>query len=249
MSQTPLFVAGLARSGTTALTHLLGEHSEIALAMERFKKLWLRQDFTLSRDMLARERILDFSDGYTNIVPADGPHWVEYYDRMGAKWDRARYVGDKMTRVRIQRIWATMEDARFVCVVRDVESVAHSWQSRAEDPGVRAWRSEADAVAAVRQWNTSMRRVRRAARQRPDQALVVEHGRFFGDPEAASLRALLARLGLEPEPAILARFDELHRHYVDEVATKPRTLSPEHRALLDDTADRRAWRQVRRLAL
>ena len=93
-------------------------------------------------------------------------------------------------------------------------------------------------------WNRSLRRVRRAVKQRPDHAVVVEYDRFFGDPDGTSLDKVLAWLGLDRTPEIDAAFAQVHATYVEKVAPKPRTLSPETLAFLDEHAERDVWDQV-----
>ena len=163
---------------------------------------------------------------------------------MRAKWGEARYVGDKMVAIRLQHVWETLPEARFVCIVRDLEPVAASWEARAQDPDDLGWAADQDATKAVAGWNRSLRRVRRAVRQRPDRAVVVEYDRFFGDQSGASLDKVLAWLGLDRSPEIDAAFAQVHATYVEKVAPKQRTLSPETLAFLDEHAERDVWDQV-----
>ena len=73
-------------------------------------------------------------------------------------------------------------------------------------PRIVGWRPDQDASQAVVRWNRTLRRIRRAVRQRPDHAVVVEYDRFFGDPAGASLGKVLAWLGLDRAPEIDAAF-------------------------------------------
>lgn len=244
----PLFVAGVGRSGTTAILDVLAAHPEVAMGVERFKGLWGDLD-QLGPELFARDRFFDFEDGLTNLRPQDGRRWRDHYARMSAKWDTARYVGDKMTAVRIQKIWRRQPEARFVCIVRDIEEVAHSWHARARDAGDRAWPDSYDARVAVGRQNRGLGRIRRARRQRPDLVAVVEYSRFFGDPERASLVRVLDWLGLDLTPEIAAAFDRAHLGYVSSIAGKTRNLPAEDLAFIDRNADARLWRDVVELAL
>jgi sulfotransferase family protein len=163
---------------------------------------------------------------------------------MRAKWDRARYVGDKMVAIRLQHVWETLPEARFVCIVRDLEPVAASWEARANDADDLGWAADQDATKAVAGWNRSLRRVRRAVKQRPERAVVVEYDRFFGDERGASLDRVLGWLGLDRSPEIDTAFARVHATYVEKVAPKPRTLSSETLAFLDEHAERDVWDQV-----
>ena len=239
-----LFVAGLGRSGTTALMETLVGHAEVALGVERYKRLYPRDEEPVTADLFEESRFFAFSDGLTNLTPEQAPEWAPHYAAMRAKWNRARYVGDKMVAIRLQHVWETLPDARFVCIVRDLEPVAASWEARATNPDDPGWSADQDATKAVAGWNRSLRRVRRAVRQRPDRAVVVEYDRFFGDQTGASLDRVLAWLELDRSPEIDAAFAHVHATYVDKVAPKQRTLTPETLAFLEEHADRDVWDQV-----
>jgi hypothetical protein len=238
-----LFLAGMGRSGTTALLEVFSAHNEIALGVERYKRLYPR-DEPVSAELFEEQRFFDFHDGLTNLTPEQAPEWAPHYAAMRAKWSRARYVGDKMVAIRLQHVWDTLPDARFVCIVRDLEPVAASWEARARNPDDKGWAADADATKAVAAWNRSLRRVRRAVRQHPDRAVVVEYDRFFGDSGGSSLDTVLAWLGLDRSPEIEAAFAAVHRQYVEKVAPKARTLSPDVQAFLDEHAERDVWREV-----
>jgi hypothetical protein len=242
--QQLLFLAGLGRSGTTALLEVFAAHAEVALGVERFKRLYPRDDEPVTAELFTAERFFDFGDGLTNLTPEAAPEWASHYDAMRAKWAHARYVGDKMVAIRLQHVWETLPEARFVCIVRDLEPVAASWEARATNPEDRGWAADADATRAVAAWNRSLRRVRRAVRQRPDQAVVVEYDRFFGDPRGEALDKVLGWLALDRSSEIDTAFAHVHATYVEKVAPKQRTLSPDTLAFLDEHAERDVWDQV-----
>jgi hypothetical protein len=248
--QQLLFLVGMARSGTTALLQTFAAHDAVALGVERYKRLYPRNDQPVTAELFDEARFFDFGDGLTNLTPALAPEWAPHYAAMRARWRTARYVGDKMVSIRLQHIWETLPDARFVCIVRDLEAVAASWDARAKNPDDIGWRGEADATKAVSAWNRSLRRVGRAVRQRPEHAVVVAYDRFFGDPQGTSLDKVLDWLGLDRSPALDTAFTAAHRTYVEQVAPRQRSLSPDVQAFLDQHAERDVWEQVTgRLAL
>src|SRR4051795_7772037 len=157
--QNLLFIAGLGRSGTTALLEVLSAHAEVALGVERYKRLYPHDAEPVTAELFEEQRFFDFGDGLTNLTPERTPEWAAHYDAMRTKWSRARYVGDKMVAIRLQHVWETLPDARFVCIVRDLEPVAASWEARAHNPADHGWSADADATKAVAAWNRSLRRV------------------------------------------------------------------------------------------
>lgn len=244
-----LFVAGLGRSGTTALTEVLSAHPQIVLGMERYKRLWSGRIDELSAEHFTRERMLDFSDGLTNIVPAVDPRWGVYYDEMAAKWDQAAYVGDKFTRIMLSQVWKNMPEARFLCIVRDIYEVASSWERRATNESDRGWGSFADARAAVDAWNKGNRRFLRASKRRPRRVRVFDYAGFFGSADAVPLRRALDWLQLDWGPEIEAAFGAAHERYVGSVVRKDRRLPEDLVAFVDEHADHDLYAEVRERAL
>ena len=244
-----LFLAGLARSGTTALLHVMNAHPEIVVGMERYKRVLSGGIDRLAPELFTRERFFDFSDGETNQDPEEAARWGVDYAALEAKWDAATYVGDKMTTVRFDAVQERLPGARFVFIVRDIDQVASSWDRRAQDATDTHWPERSDARASVERWNKSLRRIRRAVRMHPDLACVVEYARFFGDPGATGLKGVLDFLDLPWEPEVAAEFERVHREYADSVAGRDRTLSPELRAFVDELADRKLWETVNARAI
>ena len=150
-----LFLAGLGRSGTTALVEVLAAHPRVVLGVERYKRLYPREE-PVTRELFTRERFFALDDGMTNVVPANGEEWQVHYDAMAAKWDTAAYVGDKMVSIRMQHVWETLPEARFVCIVRDIEPVAASWEARARDPEDR--RLATPTRTRARRWSAGTAR-------------------------------------------------------------------------------------------
>ncbi|MFT4263356.1 MAG: sulfotransferase [Nocardioides sp.] len=230
---------GVARSGTTALADLLNAHPEVALGMERFKRLLQRDRIEqLTPALLEHDRFFDFSDKLTNLTPQHAGWAGALYAQLEAKWDTARYVGDKLTAVPVEALRRQHPDARFVVIVRDILEVAASWDKRAtsaDDP----WKAGRDAAMAIRRWNEQSTQTLAAARAWPEQVTIVEYSRLFGDPDAAAFRALLDRLGLSFEPAADA-FTAAHTTYVDGVRDKERSVDPDVLA----QADEAVWKEL-----
>ena len=124
-----------------------------------------------------------------------------HYEAMRAKWSQARPT----SATRWSRSASSTCGRR--CPTRGSSaSCATSSRSRRAGrpargtPTTSGWAADQDATKAVAGWNRSLRRVRRAVKQRPDRAVVVEYDRFFGDATGASLDKVLAWLGLDRSP-------------------------------------------------
>jgi len=242
-----LFVIGLARSGTTALTRLLNSHPEIALGMERYKLLVLHgQGDELGPELFAPDRFFDFGDGDTTLTPDASPRWATYYRDLAEKYVAATYVGDKVTTVRIRRLLERFPDARIVTIVRDPVEVAASWQRRADDPDDRGWRPSRGAPEAAVEWNRGVRRLLRALDRTGGRVRVVEHRTFFGDSAGASVHGLLDWLGLSSAAATDAAFARMHDDFVA-LRGRPISLSSEHQDVVEATVDHELWRTVKAL--
>ncbi len=252
MGEAPklLFAVGLGRSGTTALWEVLSAHGRIVMGCERYKMLWNRHDI---RSLTAehyrdRERFFDFDDGLTNITPAAAPRWANHYAAMEQRFDRAAYVGDKMTAIRIGTMSRTLPDPHFVAIVRDIWETAASWEIRARNPNDPGWHANYGGLAAVDAWQEATRKILRSQRLHPQNVSVVEHRSLFGDPEGRSLRRLLDVLGLDADDGVLEAFALAHGRY-GAVADKARDLPDDVVARILERHDTRLWRRVTRRAL
>lgn len=243
----PLFLAGLGRSGTTVLAEAFGAHPRIVMGVERFKKLWPSAGIRMEH--FEKESFFNFDDGMTNITPAADVRWARHYADQEAKWDDAEYVGDKVTRIMMKRMWVGIPDARFVTIVRDIESVAHSWQARASNENDKGWPARADARASVDEWNIGLQRIRIGIAERPDHVRVVEYSSFFGDPAATSFKRVLDWLGLDWGPEVEARFEEIHGKFARSISKKPRELSAETQEFIAKRADRDLYESLKTRAL
>lgn len=250
VQKNQLFVCGVARSGTTALAQVLNAHPQVIVGLERFKGLVREEGIEhYNADLFEKTRFFDFSDGLTNLT-ADSPHIAARYRDFAAKFDQARYVGDKVPEMFrfLPQICAQFPAARFVIILRDVAQVAYSWQVKAADPRA-GWHDTHDAARAVPVWNRGIKNFWRHMRTEAHRTALVEYDSFFGDPIGARLKALCDFLELPLTPEAQAGFDEAAELYRSHISKKDRALSPDKAELIESYANRRTFDALRAMAI
>lgn len=244
-----LFVVGLGRSGTTALARVVGSHPQVALGVERYKFLWKPQNVhRLVPDLFAEERFFDFAGSRTTNITPDVPVWSAYYEEVRGKYASAAYVGDKLTEPGTMPALAEQfPRPRFLCIVRDVAEVAHSWQARATNPGDRGWRAEYDARAAVKFWNESLVTMLDVREQCPDLVCFVEYADFFGANDDRPLRRVLRFLQLPMTDEIGSAFARARKTHREKIAPKRRDLPGDVAEFVEQEAAHELWHAARAL--
>lgn len=166
-----MFVCGVPRSGTTALGGLLNLHPQIALGVERFRKLALSgpTDRLFTPALFNSERFFSFQPGDTN-VRADA-----VYKRMQSKFGTAIFVGDKIPRlyVKFSMLMERFDRPNIIYIVRDLAAVARSWNARADNPADAAWPESNDYKKAVVEWNRGNKLALRQLQDAPHSTIVL----------------------------------------------------------------------------
>jgi hypothetical protein len=197
-----VFVCGIARSGTSALTRLLNSHPSVCIGMERYKYLWRdkrRRERDFTPELFEEERFFDFRASDTNIIPKPRTASSLLYRDMKGKFAAATHIGDKISLSNDYRLVARrFRPATFVYILRDIREVAASFNARAEKSNP-SWPENIDFRVAVDRWNTANRRTLTFARRGGDVTVVRYERLFCGDP--AYLSALLRSLHLPDHPA------------------------------------------------
>jgi hypothetical protein len=205
VSDNPVFVAGLERSGTSLMYALLATHPNIS--MTRRTNFWryfvdrygdLDDDENLEACLAAlrsykRMVVLDLDHDQLRDDLLVGPRTYgrlyrllqeQVADRRGKpRW------GDKSLELErySERILAEFPQARILHMIRDprdrLASVLTRWQVRRGDVG-----------AGTAAWRWSARLASRSARAHPDNVMVVRYEWLAGEP-AAALREICAFIG------------------------------------------------------
>lgn len=236
MEKKYLFVAGLGRSGTTALVRLLSAHRDIVLGVERFKRLNKPpRSKHLRPSLFEKESFFNFDDNNTNITPDSLNRWAQHYEAMRKKYDQAIYVGDKAWYRAFHTISEQFPQPKFVLIVRDIYEVAHSWNVRARNAADR-WPAEHDAFAAVTEWNQMLQAGLDLLGSTRSTTLPVDYGSLFGDSSGRQLQRIMTFLELEPDDGIREAFAKSQTTYLNVVKEKQRDLREDELAFIEASA-------------
>jgi hypothetical protein len=149
-----LFVCGCARSGTSALAQLLGNHERIIMGMERFGHLVTPGSFKLRPKHFKKDRFTKVKRGDTFYDNFEQYH--KWEPTIKEKFHKFNYIGDK--RPELYKVYNEIDQffpgAYVIFIYRDVYDVAASWNARAKE-GLN-WPSKQDYRVAVYEWNQSL---------------------------------------------------------------------------------------------
>lgn len=149
-----LFIAGCARSGTSAFAQLLSGSKDVVMGMERFGHLESKENFSLTPGHFSKERFLRIEEGDTFYNNFEKYH---SYDKLiDEKLDCCLYVGDKRPDLYevYDDIFRNFPGATVFFIYRDIVEVASSYQGRAMEK--KNWPANKDFRAAVKEWNRSL---------------------------------------------------------------------------------------------
>ncbi len=229
-----VFVTGVGRSGTTAMTDLLNQHPQVCIGIERYKRKFLR-DARFEGHEFTAARFFDFRPRDTNLLPSARGRWKAFYAQMETKYPHARVVGDKIPHLFDQyaRCTQTFAQARWIYMLRDIDAVAASWNARAHNPRDPSWPAEHDYRMAVETWNRANAIV---AALPADRVKVIRYETFFAE-EPGALCDLLALMGLQNSPDFAARTRPIFETYSRLKRDKPLLLRKSHRTYIRAHAD------------
>jgi hypothetical protein len=212
------FICGCPRSGTTFLATLLNSHPAVAIGIERYGTRFFGEPLTPA--LFTPERFYDLRPGDTFYDSLD---FARVYADKRSIFSEAEVVGDKIPLLfrHLDRIEAAFPGAKVVFCLRNVVDVAASYQARADNPDDATWSRSKGALAAVDDWNASLRAYGRQ-RGRSD-LFVFDYDRFLAEGEA-QVRALIAWLGLDWRVEVERRIRGMTRRATELEAGRRRDL-------------------------
>jgi hypothetical protein len=236
-----LFLAGCPRSGTTELTSFLNRHPRIYVGYERFLSLYNKKD-AVNPSLFEPERFVTLEPGDTFWRSLDEmPDWSE---EGRAKYPSADIVGDKAPYAlfHIPRLRQQFPDAVFVIAVRDIVSVARSWERRARNSADRDWKRSDGFAVGIRVWLSSMQALARYLLRGPpvcDIFMPQLYCRDIFPPNGGAtgheLQRLCSAIGVEPSELMWKRWYGVSHHQGKYVPCSPTT--EEKQAVLRELTD------------
>jgi len=148
-----LFIGGVGRSGTSSLIEIIGSHPLIVLGLERYNKLFRKQDYLITKSHFEKERFLNIQEGDTFYIDFNR---FRIHKDIDVKWDNAVYVGVKYPRITLvyEETEQALGDFRIIYIYRNIFDVAESWNRRLVERA--RWPRQRDYKKAVSFWNNSL---------------------------------------------------------------------------------------------
>lgn len=229
-----LFITGCARSGTSALTELLGNHPAVVMGMERYGNFYDQANLALSPEHFEKDRFFDLRPEDTFYSDFDLFH--AWDPGIRTKFDDAVYVGDKRPNIHrhYPALFGRFPGAVVYYIFRDVHAVAGSWEGR--KAAGSDWPPDLDFAAAVSMWNESLQTTL-AILEAGFPVNLVNYTSFF--EERGNLEDLFTPLGLSVADQVRNYYD--HQQAVAARLSEKRKVAgillPEQRDYIDSHAD------------
>jgi Sulfotransferase family len=230
-SKNFLFITGCARSGTSALAELMGNHPKIVMGMERYGIFYDEPVLAIGPEHFERDRFFEMREGDTFYTDFDQFH--EWDANIRTKFDEALFVGDKRPNIHnhYDQIFQRFPSATIYYIYRDIYQVAASWDAR-HAIGTD-WRTDFDYKASVSIWNDSIRLTLRAL-EAGDRIIPINYAEYFR--KEGDLTALLLPLGLEVTDEV-ARYYRKQKRVREDIYPEPRQPTDEQHAYVSSHAD------------
>ncbi|EEW60997.1 conserved hypothetical protein [Ruegeria sp. TrichCH4B] len=202
-----LFLCGVGRSGTTALSEALNLDPHIVLGIERYKYRFIgAAPPEEPRQLFEKHRFFSYDPEDTNIR-IDSREYGPVYESALEKFDTATYVGDKIPGLykRLPFLHKKFPECKVIYILRRPLMVANSWQARANNNRDN-WPKKNGYRAAIAEWNRSLEIIANAKEKWGRRLIVVEYERSFGPHAKVEFSKLLKYLDLPQD--FSSRMDE-----------------------------------------
>jgi len=238
-----LFIAGTPRSGTSAITELLSAHANIALGMERFKKLYNPNRVT--EELFNEKHFFTYNDEETNVL-LEGAKYDKYYKNLKQKYAYSTVRGDKYPF--LFKNYHTLAErfgdkCQFIYIVRNPYSVASSWNVRAKKPKDK-WPLENDYSVSVKHWNDANRRTLNAIKK-GYKIQIVEYDKLYTESvNIPYLETIVQTIGIELDDGILKEYEVQISEFNRKIKDKPLDLNDEQKQYIADNIDMSLYHQL-----
>jgi sulfotransferase family protein len=210
--EAKVFITGVARSGTTLLSEILSNHSELAITHEThyFRKYWNKNsnvNQTLFKSFLSSPEFAQFgfseeeinfikkqvSDNQKDIV--DGT----IFDLIGSKFinkKKKKYWGEKTPshHLHIPLIATLFPDAKFICIIRDPRDICLSLKKVPFNTG--------SPISIARRWKRYIKLSFEYKTKYKDRYLEIKYEDLLNSPKDI-LEKICDHIGLSYEPDLL----------------------------------------------
>lgn len=203
-----LFVSGVARSGTSALTAILNMHPDYMIGMERYFHIIQRNDLNSSH--FERTRFVDVRDSDTHNSGSHGT--IEQREH---SFDKALFVGDKFPLLykHFDNIIQKFPLAKHIYIVRNPLSVIESYDERFRDKNDN-W--QGTYKTGLTEWNNSIRKVLMLSPEHLERFNFLVYENFFSSTK--NINDLFKRMGSQQLP------DDKTRSFVEKHESLNRKL-------------------------
>ena len=192
--KTYLFISGCGRSGTSALTTLLGSHPDICLGMERYANLVSPDNFCLDKSYFEADRFSELRPDDTFYNDLQCFHkWCPNIDQ---KIKNSKIVGDKRPEYYMvfDKLSEAFDKPLFIHIIRNYLDVSFSWEERAKI--TRDWPEKRDAIASINHWNIANQKALEACKM-SRSILIVDYENVFSDTIQHEVDRIMNFIGLQ----------------------------------------------------
>ena len=237
-----LFVTGCSRSGTSLMTDILRSHPAIAMGAERYANRYVER--TLDPSFFTRDRFCVEWHSEDSHHRKMNPYYADLLDR----FDSCAYRGDKIPEIALDysTLLNNFEQPRIIYMMRNLLDVASSFKARVlaarRNPSPFGWPVDRDHVAAVDEWNQSVRNTLAAVGSRNRAAFILVRYEHIFDSDLPS--RLCSALGLEVADEMRAFYREAHERSAEIAGSRRMLLTEEEARYVQSHVDTASWQAL-----